>query len=69
MSVETVVYGLADGETERYMETLLFHAHKRLTQEQVDKVIDYAKNRGWHSFRVSHIDLSEAPSFADTINV
>ena len=67
MATETLIYGLAEGETERYMETLLYRADKVLTEAQINKVQDYAKRQGWHSFRVVGFDLENAPSFADCV--
>ena len=65
MNIETCIYGLSANETERYMETLLYHAEKRLTEEQIKKVTDYGTANGWHSFRVSYIDMGAPTLFTD----
>ena len=65
MNVETCIYGLSEFETEQYMETLLYHANKRLTEDQIKKVTDYGSANGWHSFRVAYIDLAEPSIFTN----
>jgi hypothetical protein len=66
MTKEILVYGLAAGDTERYMEDLL--ASQCQSQSDVDKVIAAASADGWHSFRVAYYDGSP-PNFSNTINL
>lgn len=65
MRAQILVYGLADGETERYMETLL--AESCRTSADVEKVKAAAAKDGFHSFRVTTWN-GEEPNFAGTIN-
>lgn len=62
--MEQIVYGLAKGETERYMESLLAVCK---TNEQVQRVKDAAAKDGFHSFRVATYN-GEAPNFAKAVN-
>jgi hypothetical protein len=66
MQNEILLYGIAKGDKERYMEQLL--ATKCKNQADIDKVIDIAKEQGFHSFRVAFYDGS-APNFLNTINI
>ena len=66
METLILVYGLARGETERYMETLL--ASRCRSQADVEKVKAAAARDGWHSFRVAVSDGS-APDFARAVGV
>ena len=60
-----LLYGLAKGETERYMETLLIASHIKSNIKNV-KVI--AKRDGFHSFRVAqHVD-GKLPDFTKSVN-
>jgi hypothetical protein len=61
-----LVYGLAAGETEDYMEALLAESCKNA--QDVERVKDAASKDGWHSFRVTTWDGS-APDFAGVINI
>ena len=63
---ELLLYGLAQGETRDYMETLLLSNGKTL--EQIEKVKELAANAGFHSFRVATYN-GEAPNFAKAVNV
>ena len=63
--METLIYGLAKGETESYMETLLSTNTK--TQADIDKIIKVATEHGFHSFRITTYN-GEAPNFINTIN-
>ena len=61
MNAQILVYGLAAGESERYMETLL--AESCRTAADIEKVKAAASADGFHSFRVTTWDGS-APNFA-----
>lgn len=63
---ETLIYGLEQGQTESYMETLL--CTNATTEEQIQKVIDYAKEHGFHSFRIAYYDGSK-PDFTKVLNI
>ena len=63
--METLIYGLAKGETQRYMETLL--STKTKTQADIEKVLKVASEHGYHSFRIAHYN-GEALNFINTIN-
>jgi hypothetical protein len=65
MEKQILLYGLAKGETERYMEQLL--ASSCRNQADIDLVISAASADGWHSFRVAYYDGS-APDFTKTLN-
>ncbi len=65
LGVETLLYGLPQGETERYTEQLL--ATNR-TEAQFEVIKRIASADGWHSFRIASCDLSKAPNFASTLN-
>jgi hypothetical protein len=60
----TLVYGLAKGETERYMEQLL--SSECETKEQIETLKSRAAKDGFHSFRVATSDGSK-PDFSKTI--
>ena len=60
-----LLYGLAKGDTERYMEILLCTVCKTL--KDIDKVKRLAKSDGFYSFRVVK-DKLEMPDFVGTIN-
>lgn len=57
---EFLLYGLREGETERYMEELLA---VRPSREMAKTVIEFARRDGWHSFRIAEYN-GEAPDFA-----
>jgi hypothetical protein len=63
--VETVLYGLPKGSTERYEEVLLL---SNATPEKIEKVKVLASQDGFHSFRVAYVDLSTPPDFVKAIN-
>ena len=63
--MQTLIYALAKGETERYTEALI-SSHCRTLQD-VERVKAAASADGWHSFRVVGFVL-EKPDFAKTIN-
>jgi hypothetical protein len=64
---ELLLYGLAKDETRDYMEQLLLsHVH---SMDKVNEVIELAKKEGWHSFRVATFSMSNAPDFANTLNI
>lgn len=64
---ETVIYGLAPGETRDYMEEIMYGGGQKLTKDQVDMVIAAATKAGYHSIRVSGIDMTKIPNFANAI--
>lgn len=66
MQTEILVYGLAEGESERYMETLL--SAKCRTDADVTAVKAAASKDGFHSFRVAKWN-GEAPDFSRSVTV
>ena len=62
---EYMLYGLRQGQTERYMEELLIATKE---QETIDYVKDLATQEGFHSFRVATWN-GEAPNFTNTLNI
>lgn len=64
--MEYLLYGLEQGETEQYMETLLYT--KATTQAQIEKVIELAKANGFHSFRVATYN-GEKPDFIKALKI
>ena len=63
---EFLLYGLEQGETRDYMETLLLSGAK--TMAEIDRVIKLATDAGFHSFRVATYS-GEAPNFAKAVTV
>jgi hypothetical protein len=63
---ELLLYGLEQGETREYMETLLLSGAK--TMAEIERVIKLATDAGFHSFRVATYS-GEAPNFAKAVNV
>jgi hypothetical protein len=63
---EFLLYGLEQGETRDYMETLLLSGAKSLAE--VEKVMPLAIDAGFHSLRVATYN-GEAPDFAKAVNV
>jgi hypothetical protein len=63
---EFLLYGLEQGETRDYMETLLLSGAKSLAE--VEKVKTLAIDAGFHSLRVATYN-GEAPDFAKAVNV
>ena len=64
--METLIYGLAPNETESYMETLLHTKCK--TEQDIKNVIEFAKSKGYHSFRIANYN-GEKPDFLNTLNI
>lgn len=62
--IETVLYGIPKGATERYEEVLLL---TNATAETIERVKVLAAKDGFHSFRVAKIDLSAPPDFTKTV--
>ena len=60
------VWGLPKGGAERWQETLLAETCRNASD--VEKVKRAAAADGWHSFRVTEIDLSVAPDFRMVIS-
>jgi hypothetical protein len=63
---ELLLYGLEQGETSDYMETLLLSGAKTMTE--IERVIKLATDAGFHSFRVATYS-GEAPNFSKAVNV
>jgi hypothetical protein len=64
---ELLLYGLPKNETRDYMEQLLLsHVY---SMDKVNEVIELAKAQGWHTFRVATFSMSNAPDFANTLNI
>ena len=57
--MEYLLYGLEQGETRDYMETLLLVTYDL---NKLNKTKEYALNNGWHSLRVASYN-NEAPEF------
>lgn len=71
MKTEILIYGLAQGETRDYMETLLacFPSGKN-DALNIDRVKAAASSDGWHSFRVATFTPDgKMPDFAAAVNV
>lgn len=64
---ETVIWGLAPGETRDYMEDVMYGGGRVLTKEEIEKVIAAATAAGYHSFRIGGIDMSKAPDFSKSV--
>lgn len=64
---ETLIYGLAPGETRDYMEQLLYDGGLKLTPEQIQKVLAAATAAGYHSFRVTGFDPTVGAAFVRTM--
>ena len=61
-----VIWGLPKHETRKYMEEVL--STKCHNDVDVDRVIEYAEQHGWHDIRVSRMnDTPEYPDFISTI--
>ena len=63
---EFLLYGLKQGETRDYMETLFLSGAK--TMADIERVIKLATDAGFHSFRVATYN-GEKPNFAKAVNV
>ena len=64
---EVMVFGLRQGETERYTEELLAaFPNNHLAMHNVQAVQDAASRDGFHSFRVANWN-GEAPNFAAVV--
>lgn len=63
MNKETVIWGLAPNESQPYMEQVLFHKSRIMTEDEIKTVTEYAIGQGFHHIRVSIIDLSKPPRF------
>ena len=64
--VETLIYGIPAGETERYTEALL--CTKASTKENIQKVLTMAKAAGYHSFRITTYN-GEKPDFIKALSI
>jgi hypothetical protein len=63
---ELLLYGLEQGETRDYMETLLLSGAG--TMAEIENVKELATNAGFHSFRVASYN-GEKPNFSKAVNV
>ena len=63
---EILLYGLEQGESRRYMETLL--ASNCKNQDDIEKVKQVATAHGFHSFRVATYD-GAPPNFLKALNI
>lgn len=66
MQKEIVLWGLPKGDYRPFSERILAENCKSL--EDVEKVKKIASQDGWHTFRVSVVDLSTSPNFARTLD-
>lgn len=64
---ETLIYGLAPGETRDYMEELLYGGGLKLTDAQINQVLKAATDAGYHSFRIAGFDPTIRPDFTKAI--
>ena len=64
---ETLIYGLAPGETRDYMEELMYAGGLKLTPAEIDKVLKAAGDAGYHSFRIAGFDPTMKPDFAKAV--
>jgi hypothetical protein len=62
--MEYLLYGLEQGETRDYMESLLFVT---TDIKLLDKAKEYVINKGYHSLRVATYK-GEAPNFTNVLN-
>jgi hypothetical protein len=70
MNKEILIYGLEQGETRDYMETLLacFPVTDKATSN-VEAVKAAATAKGFHSFRVAGFVPGTVPNFAKAVTV
>ena len=70
MTKEILVYGLEQGETRDYMETLLacFPVTDKAASN-IEKVKVAAAAQGFHSFRVAGFTVGTVPNFAKAVTV
>lgn len=59
-AIERILYGIPQGETERYMEVLLL---TNATDTKIEIVKEIAARDGFHSFRIAAVDLGVVPNF------
>jgi hypothetical protein len=64
---ETVIYGLAQGETREYMEQLLYDGGQLLSDEQIQMIRELATADGFHAVRVWTFKHGMKVDFASTI--
>jgi hypothetical protein len=62
--MEFILYGLKPNETRDYMEDLLCVKN---SLHDIDIIKDYAKSKGFHSFRIATF-AGEKPDFLKSIN-
>jgi hypothetical protein len=63
---EFLLYGLEQGETRDYMETLLLSGANSMAE--IERVIALATDAGFHSLRVATYN-GEPPNFAKAVNI
>ena len=63
--IETVIWALPAGETDRLYEQVMSTNTRNATD--IAKVIAAAGKDGWHSFRVTKLDLSQSPDFSKVL--
>ena len=63
--METLLYGIPAGETERYTEALL--STKANTPAQIEAVKAAASKDGFHSFRIAKFTVGEKPDFTKVL--
>jgi len=69
MQKEILIYGLAKGETQDYMEDMLAcFKDDRNTVSNIEKVKQAASAQGFHSFRVASYN-GESPNFTGTVAI
>jgi hypothetical protein len=67
---EILIYGLEQGESRRYMESLLacFPVTDKAASN-IEKVKAAASAQGFHSFRVAGFTVGTVPNFAKAVTV
>ena len=70
MKTEILIYGLEQGETRAYMESLLacFPVNDKATSN-IEKVKAAAAADGFHSFRIAGFVPGTVPNFAKALTV
>jgi hypothetical protein len=67
VTTETLIYGLPKGETGRYAEVLLYGGGRKLSEDDVRKVLAAASKDGFHSFRVTGFKAGTFPDFGSAV--
>jgi hypothetical protein len=67
--IETLLYGCKKGEP-KYMEEILYQCKGYTNKnELMEKGQKWADKNGYDRLRISVIDLTQKPNFANTINL